>query len=129
MERRKDRNGRVLRAGESQNKDGRYMYVYRDYAGKRKYVYSWRLTGKDAHPKGKKMELSLKEKEAEIESKLNSGFISTDSKITVLELVKKYIATKNGVRQTTKIGYQTVMPSFKTNFIMERCSRRKNLKK
>ena len=109
MERRKDRNGRVLRAGESQNKDGRYMYVYRDYAGKRKYVYSWRLTEKDAHPKGKKKELSLREKEAEIESKLNSGFISTDSKITVWELVKKYIATKNGVRQTTKIGYQTVM--------------------
>ena len=34
-ERRKDSKNRVLRAGESQRKDGAYMYRYTDVTGKR----------------------------------------------------------------------------------------------
>ena len=106
---RKDKNGRILRAGESQNKDGRYIFVYRDNDGKRKYVYSWRLTEKDAYPKGKKREPSLREKEYEIQKNLYNNLISSDTNITVLELVEKYLATKNGVRNSTRVGYKTVM--------------------
>ena len=40
MANRKDTKGRVLKAGESQRKDGRYMYKYVDNAGNVKYVYS-----------------------------------------------------------------------------------------
>ena len=109
---RKDKNGRILKAGESQNKDGRYMFVYRDNDGKRKYVYSWRLTEKDAYPKGKRKEPSLREKEYEIQKNLYNNLISSDSNITVLDLVNKYLATKNGVRNSTKVGYKTV-----TNFL------------
>ena len=39
-ERRKDSKNRVLRAGESQRKDGTYMYRYTDVTGKRVCVYA-----------------------------------------------------------------------------------------
>lgn len=40
---RRDNRNRILRNGESQRKDGRYMYKYIDNAGNAKYVYSWKL--------------------------------------------------------------------------------------
>ena len=40
---RRDNKNRILRGGESQRKDGRYMYKYIDNAGNAKYVYSWKL--------------------------------------------------------------------------------------
>lgn len=39
-EKRRDNKNRVLRGGESQRKDGRYMCQYVDNAGNVKYVYS-----------------------------------------------------------------------------------------
>ena len=39
-EKRRDNKNRVLRNGESQRKDGRYMYKYVDNAGNVKYVLS-----------------------------------------------------------------------------------------
>ncbi len=46
-EKRRDNKNRVLRGGESQRKDGRYMYKYVDNAGNVKYVYSWKLVKTD----------------------------------------------------------------------------------
>ena len=40
---RRDNRNRILRNGESQRKDGRYMYKYIDNVGNAKYVYSWKL--------------------------------------------------------------------------------------
>ena len=60
---RKDSKGRRLATGESQDKDGRYRYKYNDAFGKRKSVYSWRLTESDPYPKGKRKDISLREKE------------------------------------------------------------------
>ena len=40
MERRKDNKGRVLQKGESQRKDGMYVFQYKDVFGKRKSVYA-----------------------------------------------------------------------------------------
>ena len=37
---RKDKNGRVLRTGESQRKDLTYQYRYQDVTGKRRTVYA-----------------------------------------------------------------------------------------
>lgn len=45
---RRDNKNRVLRNGESQRKDGRYMYKYTDNAGDMKYVYSWKLVKSDS---------------------------------------------------------------------------------
>ena len=64
---RRDNKGRVLHVGEAQMEDGRYTYRYKDPYGKRKTVYSWRLTSGDPTPSGKRKEVSLREKIREIE--------------------------------------------------------------
>lgn len=51
---RRDNRNRILRNGESQRKDGRYMYKYIDNAGNAKYVYSWKLVKTDTVPQGAK---------------------------------------------------------------------------
>ena len=40
---RKDSKNRNLRNGESQRKDGRYVYKYTDIYGKLQFIYSWKL--------------------------------------------------------------------------------------
>ena len=40
---RKDSKNRNLRNGESQRKDGRYVYKYTDIYGKPQFIYSWKL--------------------------------------------------------------------------------------
>ena len=66
-EKRRDNRNRVLRFGESQRPDGRYQFKYQDNDGKVKFVYSWRLDKNDRTPAGKKHELSLREKEKQVE--------------------------------------------------------------
>lgn len=62
-ETRKDHKGRKLWNGESQRKGGKYEYKYQDASAKRKTVYSWKLTPSDTMPRGKRNDLSLREKE------------------------------------------------------------------
>lgn len=55
--RRVDNRGRVLKDGEMQRTDGRYMYGYTsEVTGERKFIYSWKLEKNDPMPKGKKPE-------------------------------------------------------------------------
>lgn len=42
-EKRRDKKGRILRKGELQRSDGRYMYRYTNMSGERQVEYSWRL--------------------------------------------------------------------------------------
>lgn len=91
-EKRRDNKNRVLRNGESQRKDGRYMYKYVDNAGNVKYVYSWKLVKTDVVPQGAKDDI-----------------ISGGGNMTVLELVKKYISQKTGVRHNTEANYNFVI--------------------
>ena len=104
---RKDDKGRVLYTGESQ-KNGRYVYKYKDYSGKMCYVYSHRLKPTDKNPPGKKPDLSLREKIAKIQKDKLDG-IDGSGDMTVYELVERYLETKHSVRQSTKQGYKTVM--------------------
>ena len=39
-EKRRDNKGRILKDGESQRKDGRYQYRYKDIDGKRRCIYN-----------------------------------------------------------------------------------------
>ena len=94
MIRRKDSKGRVLNDGETQRADGRYVYQYTDMLGKRKSIYSWKLLPSDWTPSGKRADLSLREKEKQIFSDLNSGIIPCGGNMTVLQLVEKYISKK-----------------------------------
>lgn len=106
---RKDSKGRRLATGESQDKDGRYRYKYNDAFGKRKSVYSWRLTESDPYPKGKRNDISLREKEKEVEKALKNAVATSGGNMTVLELVQKYISQKRGVKHNTQANYNFVI--------------------
>lgn len=106
---RRDKKNRVLHNGESQLKDGRYMYKYTDNSGKTKYVYSWRLVITDSVPKGKKEDIPLRDKEKLIIKDLEDNIIPYGGHITVLDLVKKYISQKTGVRHNTEVNYNFVI--------------------
>ena len=108
-EKRRDNRGRVLRFGESQRQDGRYAFKYKDNDGSVKFVYSWRLDKNDRTPAGKKRELSLREKEKQIEHDLFDHIVSNGGNLTVLELVKKYVSLKTGVRHNTEANYNFVI--------------------
>lgn len=108
-EKRRDNRGRVLRFGESQRQDGRYAFKYKDSDGSVKFVYSWRLDKNDRAPAGKKRELSLREKEKQIEHDLFDHIVSNGGNYTVLELVKKYVSLKTGVRHNTEANYNFVI--------------------
>jgi len=106
---RRDSKGRKLWTGESQNSDGRYVYKYLDNRGDRKAVYSWRLTESDAVPKGKRQDDSLREKEKLIQKQLTENINSEGADITVLDLVKKYVSQKRGVRYNTQRSYNSII--------------------
>ena len=108
-EKRRDNRNRVLRYGESQRPDGRYQFKYQDNDGKVKFVYSWRLDKNDRTPAGKKRELSLREKEKQIEHDLFDHIVPNGGNMTVLELVKKYVSLKTGVRHNTEANYNFVL--------------------
>ncbi len=107
-EKRRDNRNRILREGEYQRADGRYRYRYIDENGKENNVYSWRLDKNDPMPSGKKWELSLREKQRQIQADLFDHIVTRGGNYTVLELVEKYISVKTGVRANTKAGYKTV---------------------
>lgn len=108
-EKRRDNRNRVLRNGESQRPDGRYQFKYQDNDGKVKFVYSWRLDKNDRTPAGKKRELSLREKEKQIEHDLFDRIVPNGGNMTVLELVQKYVSLKTGVRHNTMANYNFVI--------------------
>ena len=106
---RRDNKGRKLFNGESQRKDGKYEYKYHDAWGKRKTVYSWKLTLTDRVPAGKRDDISLREKIKQIQKDLNSNITPDGGNFTVLELVEKYISQKTGVRHNTRANYNFVV--------------------
>jgi len=108
-EKRRDSKGRILRNGECQRKDGLYQYDYVGLYGKPKCVYSWRLETTDPLPKGKRNCKALREKEREIQRSIDDDIVPYGGQLTVLDLVKKYILQKIGVRHSTKRGYKTVV--------------------
>ena len=106
---RRDNKNRILRTGESQEADGRYKFRYIDANGKRKSVYSWRLVATDSIPAGKRDNAPLREQEKAINRDIDDSIVPDGGGMTVLQLVKKYTATKTGVKHTTKAGYGTVI--------------------
>lgn len=106
---RRDNKNRKLLTGESQDKEGRYRYKYNDAFGNRKSVYSWRLTDSDPYPKGKRRDISLREKEKNIHKSLDDSVSPNGGNMTVLELVQKYIGQKRGVKHNTQANYNFVI--------------------
>lgn len=108
-EKRRDSKNRILRNGESQRKDGRYVFKYIDTSGKQQFVYSWKLEPTDRLPQVKRYGLSLREKEKQILKDLEDEILPRGGEMTVLELVRKYVLQKTGVRHNTEAGYKTII--------------------
>ncbi len=106
---RRDSKNRILRNGESQRQDGRYAFKYIDATGKQQFVYSWKLEKTDKTPQGKRDDISLREKEKLILKDLDDEIVPRGGEMTVLELVKKYLLQKTGVRHNTEANYKFVV--------------------
>ena len=104
---RRDKKHRVLRRGESVRADGKYQFKYH-INGKPHFFYSWRLEPTDKLPKGKKPGLSLREKEKELGYDLATLSDPLGKKMTVAELVERYLSTKIGVKPNTLTNYNFV---------------------
>ena len=107
-QKRRDKKGRILRNGESQRADGRYAFVYTDCFGKQKFLYSWKLESTNSLLAGRRPCQSLREKEKVILRDIYDGITSYGDNLTVLELVKKYIAQKTGVRHNTAANFNII---------------------
>lgn len=104
---RKDTKGRVLKNGEYQEVNGRYVFKY--YVdGKRYVIRSWKLVRNDKVPDGKRDGLCLRDMEKNIQFKLNEYVKFEGANLTVSELVEKYDQQKLGIRKNTMVGHTTV---------------------
>jgi integrase len=102
----RDNKGRLLFMGETQEKSGRYRYSYVDALGKRREVYSWRLTEADPIPTGRRTDKPLRDKEKDIQKKQFHGIAT--SNMTVNELVERYLMLKRAVKHSTEANYKFV---------------------
>ena len=106
---REDEKGRELYKGETQRKDGSYVYKYIGADGKPKYESSWRLTKADKIPKGKRKVKPLREIEKEIQRDLMDGINSTGAEMNVCKLFQKHIELNPNVRESTKKGREWLL--------------------
>ena len=112
---RKDSKNRNLRNGESQRKDGRYVYKYTDIYGKPQFIYSWKLVPTDKTPAGKRDDISLREKEAQIKKDLNDGIDIAGGKMTVCQLYDKKNSQRKNIKRATEKGRQYLMNALKND--------------
>lgn len=94
---RKDSKGRNLRTGESERKDGLYMYRYTDVrSGKRQTIYAGDLP-------------ELRKKEKEIKKDLEDNILTdtTIKKMTMNMLFERYMQTRR-FYDSTRINYQNM---------------------
>lgn len=112
---RQDNKGRNLRIGESQRKDGRYAYKYIGADGKPKFLYAWKLNSTDKTPKGKRDDLSLREKIKEALKDLDDGIDTQGKKMTVCQLYIRHTNHKGNVRRGTKKGRQYLLDILKAD--------------
>ena len=106
---RRDNRRRILRTGESQNKEGRYVYKYINSLGEQKFIYSWKLVPTDRVPKGKRDDISLREKIAEVQRDLSDGIDTAGKKMTVCQLYEKKNNLRKNIPRNTVKGRQQFM--------------------
>lgn len=112
---RRDNKGRILRTGESQRPDGRYMYKNSNLGTKP--IYSWKLVPTDKVPKNKRPDLSLREKIAELEKDLSDGIDPAGKKMTVCQLYKKQNSLRKNVKRNTVKGRKQFMNLLKKDIL------------
>lgn len=93
MQRRKDNKGRVLEKGESQRKDGLYVFQYMDsISGSRKSVYAKSLS-------------DLRKREKQIKRDLDDNIDTLGAEITLNEQFEKYMSLKTRLCNSTRQNY------------------------
>ena len=103
---RRDSKGRVLRSGEVQRADGRYMFRYQDACGERKTIYSWRLVNTDPLPSGKKDNGALRDLEEAVLRDVKDGILTgSANKTTVNDLFDEYMDIRIDLRVNTRANY------------------------
>lgn len=102
---RKDSKGRILKTGEYERSDGRYVFRFVDIKGKPKFIYSWRLVETDIQPKDKPRSESLREMEKVVLKDISDGIVA-HSKITLNTRWDEYIANKPELKQSTSTNYK-----------------------
>lgn len=95
-EKRKDGKGTVLKDGESQRKNGTYMYRYKDGDKKQHTVYAKTLR-------------ELREKEAEIQKAILDGISYAAGEETVYGLAKKYLSLHTNISISTQNTYDSLL--------------------
>lgn len=98
-DRRKDSNGRVLKSGESQRKDGRYQYRYNDFRGERRYVYADTLQ-------------KLREKENQIQKDMADQIDTVGGEKTLNEQFERYMRIHTNIAETTRQNYRYMWRKF-----------------
>ena len=95
-EKRKDGKGTVLKDGESQRKNGTYMYRYKDGDKKQHTIYAKTLR-------------ELREKESEIQKAILDGINYAAGGETVYGLAKKYLSLHTNISISTQHTYDSLL--------------------
>lgn len=104
---RKDKKGRLLLDGESQRTDGRYEYRYTDNNGKRRSVYSYRLTATDKLPeecRAKNTE-PLRDMEARIKRDMQDDIDTYTAKTMTLDKAFEKNMKTRRLKESTRENY------------------------
>lgn len=108
-EKRRDNKGRILRSGEVQRPDGKYMFRYTDSAGKRRTVYSWKLVNTDSLKEGQRNSKSLRDKEKDILRDIDDNINTNDSeRITVNDLFHQFMDIRKDLKESTRCCYNDI---------------------
>ena len=103
---RRDSKGRVLRSGESQRSDGKYMFRYTDNSGTRQTVYSWKLVETDRIPSGKRECEALRVIESKVLKDKEDGIRGMDAKkLTLNEAFSQFMDIRTDLQGTTRCNY------------------------
>lgn len=124
-EKRRDSKGRLLWAGESQRRDGKYEFKYADNNGERHSVYSWKLVASDRLPDGKQGGEALRDMEKKIKKDLEDKLLVYEArKLTLNAFWEQYIELKHELKDSTRTNYiymynRIVRPDFGKKNIAE----------
>lgn len=77
--------------------------------------YSWKLVPTDKTPAGKRDDISLREKEAQIKKDLNDGIDTVGGKMTVCQLYDKKNSQRKNIKRATEKGRQYLMNALKND--------------
>lgn len=108
-EKRRDNKGRILRNGEVQRPDGKYMFRYTDSSGKRRTVYSWKLVSTDRLKEGQRDSQSLRDKEKRILKDLDDKIKTNDAEhTTVDDLFRQFMDIRKDLKESTRCCYNDI---------------------